>query len=99
MNTPNDVIVNSLSTSKFMLRRFTQDLKQNEFLHRPTPKANCAAWLVGHLTLTDRRALQLLGADNIPELPAGFDKTFGRADDAPQCSEFGDVSTLLPTFE
>jgi hypothetical protein len=99
MNSPNDVIVHSLSVSKFMVRRFTEDLKQPEYLHRPTPKANCAAWLLGHLTLTDQRALQRLGATSIPELPAGFDKTFGRDNDAPQCSEFGDVSTLLPTFE
>ena len=43
MPTPNDVIVHTLSTALMVLGRFCDDLKPDEFLHRITPKANCAA--------------------------------------------------------
>ena len=99
MPSDNDIIAHSHIAAGKNLRRFVEDLKPAEYLHRPTPKANCTAWLIGHLILTDKMVLTSLGATNIPELPAGFDKRFAREDGAAQAKEFGDVTILLPLFE
>jgi hypothetical protein len=99
MSTANDVIAHGLTRSMMMLKRFTADLKPDEYLHRPTDKANCAAWLIGHLTLSDRHVLKLLSPSNLPELPAGFEGRFSQEEGCPQAGEFGDVSTLVPVFE
>ena len=98
MPAANDVIAGALSTSQMMLKRFLADLGPQEYLHRPTPKANCAAWIVGHLTLIDRLGLKRLDAP-APELPAGFDRHFSREEGCPQAGEFGDVSRLIPLFD
>ena len=92
--TANDVIAHSLMMSQVMLHRFVDDLGPQEMLHRPTPKANCAAWLIGHLILTERHALARLGVSDVPPLPDGFEKRFSRDEGCPQANEFGDVSTL-----
>ena len=98
MSTANDIIVASLTTAKMMARRFTEDLQPNEYLHRPTPKANCAAWLLGHLTLSNRRTAAMFNAD-LPELPEGFDKRFSQDESAPHASDFGDCGSLLTLLE
>ncbi len=99
MPTPNDVLAHSLTASKQMLLWYVQDLTPQEFLHRPAPKVNCAAWLLGHLTLTDRRVLEMaLGITDVPALPDGFERTFSRDEGCPQAESFGDVSVLAPLF-
>jgi hypothetical protein len=99
MNTPSDVIVHNLTTSKNLVVRYVEDLSAAEYLHRPVPAANCVAWLLGHLTMTDRRAMAgVFGGENLPALPEGFDKKFSRSAGCPQASEFGDVTNLLPLF-
>ncbi|HEY7118033.1 MAG TPA: DinB family protein [Tepidisphaeraceae bacterium] len=99
MPTPNDVLVHSLTASQAMLNRYCQDLKPEEYLHRPCAGGNCTAWLIGHLILTDRRALGRLGVTaDLPPLPDGFEKRFARDPEAPRASDFGDVTILLPLF-
>jgi hypothetical protein len=97
--TSNDVIVNSLTVSGLMLERYTADLKPPEYLHRPCGAANCAAWLIGHLVLTERNGLKRLGVTDMPELPAGFEQRFSREPAAPKASDFGDVTGLMPLFK
>jgi hypothetical protein len=97
MPTPNDVIVHSLNTSMLVLGRFCDDLKPDELLHRITPQANCAAWTVGHLVVSERSALTTFGVPP-PPLPDGFEKRFSRDEGCPQASEFGDVTILMPLF-
>ena len=97
MATPNDVIVHSLSAAQMVMGRFCDDLKPDEMLHRTTPKANCAAWTIGHLVLSERRALTVFGVTP-PPLPDGFEKRFSRDEGCPQAGEFGDVSVLMPLF-
>jgi uncharacterized damage-inducible protein DinB len=99
MSTSNDLIVHSLKDSMFMVRRFCEDLKPEEYLHRPAAGANCTAWVIGHLTLTKRSMLERLEVKDLPPLPEGFEKRFSRDEGSPQASEFGDVTTLLPLFE
>ena len=97
MRSPNDVLVHNLIATQLMVQRFTADLQPDEYLHRPTEKANCAAWTVGHLALSDRHVLKLLGAD-LPPLPEGFDNRFSREEGCPQAGDFGDVSAVVPVF-
>jgi hypothetical protein len=99
MKTPNDVIVFSLEASKGMLDALTADLKGSDWTHRVTPQCNCAAWLVGHLILTERRALQMIGYSDLQPLPDGFEVRFGRDNNAPAGSDFGDPTILIPLFD
>jgi hypothetical protein len=98
MSTINDYLVHSLSTSQNLLQRYVADLTPQEYLHRPTSKANCAAWLLGHLILSERRALGVMGVTNLPTLPEGFEKRYARDPGAPTASDFGDVMVLLPLW-
>src|SRR2546423_10585381 len=101
MNSPGDALAHSLRMSKMMLHRFVEDLKPEEYRHMPTAKANCTAWLIGHLALTDRRTLGGFGVsgDRLPALPGGFEKRFSREEGCPQANEFGDTSSLLSIFD
>ena len=107
MPTANDVIVHSLTVARMMLHRFVDDLAPAEYLHRTTAKANCTAWLIGHLTLTYRRAITLLcGAGGapatpaeLPPLPDGYETQFSRDEGCPTAETFGDVATLMPLFD
>jgi hypothetical protein len=98
--TPNEAIAYALRTSKMMLHRFLDDLKPAEFEHQPLPGANCAAWIVGHLTLTDRRTILALGGTDSPGLPAGFEERFAttRAQAGKQ-GGFGDPKELMRLFD
>lgn len=99
MPTATQLLVRSLSASQMLLHRYTGDLKGDEFLHRATPNANCVAWTLGHLVLTDRMALKRFGVPDLPPLPDGFEKRFSRDEGCPQASEFGDVAHLMPLFD
>ena len=99
MNTAGDAIAYAINMSRLMLNTFTADLKGDDWLHRPTPKANCAAWTVGHIILADRRALTLLGVQDLPPLPEGFEKRFARDETAPGANDFGDTAILTPLFD
>jgi hypothetical protein len=96
--TANDAIAFALTTGQALLKRYVADLTPHEYLHRPAPKANCVAWLIGHLTLGDRNLLKRLSAP-LPELPEGYEHRFSRDEGCPQAEEFGDVSKLMPLFD
>jgi uncharacterized damage-inducible protein DinB len=98
MFTVNESLAFGLSSSGMMLTRYVADLTAEEFHHRPSPNANCAAWTVGHLAMTDRNGLKRLGAP-LPELPEGFEKRFSRDEGCPQAQEFGDVKQIVAVFE
>jgi hypothetical protein len=99
MPTANDVLAHSLSFSQTIMHRYIDDLQPQEYLHRATPSGNCVAWLIGHLTMTDRAALKNIGVSDLPPLPDGFEKRFSRDAGCPQANEFGDVIGLLPLFD
>jgi hypothetical protein len=99
MQTAGQTIAYALRASRQQLDMFTADLKGSDWLHRPSPKANCAAWIVGHLILADRRPMGLLGASDLPTLPEGFEKRFARDETAPGAADFGDTSILVPLFD
>jgi hypothetical protein len=97
MPSVNDVIVQSLVVSQTLLQRYTADLTDPEYLHRPAGKANCAAWTIGHLTLSERKALQQFGVEP-PPLPEGYAERFSQKEGCPQAETFGDVRVLMPLF-
>ena len=96
--TLNNLIVHSLTTSQALLQRFVADLSPQEYLHRAAPTGNCTAWVIGHLILSERNALQAAGVTDMPALPEGFEKKFPRDESAATCSDFGDISQLMPMF-
>jgi hypothetical protein len=98
MSTPNDLIAHTLKTSGGLLSRFCEDLKPEEYLHRPCGDANCAAWIVGHLVMSERSVLGRVGVTDLPPLPEGFEKRFARDETAPKAADYGDVTVLLPLF-
>jgi uncharacterized damage-inducible protein DinB len=98
MLSPTDVLVHSLSSSQKLLNRYCEDLTPAEYLHRPCGGANCVAWLIGHLVISERSALGRVGMTDVPPLPEGFEKRFARDAEAPKAEAFGDVSILLPLF-
>ena len=98
MPSVNDMLAFGLSNSQVVLKRYVADLSPQEYLHRLAPNANCAAWTVGHLAMTDRRALQLLGAP-LPPIPEGFDRRFSRDEGCPQAQDFGDVAQIVSVFD
>ncbi len=99
MKNINEAIVFGLNKSAALLERYVADLSPSEYLHRPAPKANCVAWLLGHLTQSDRGAINRLGAEDLPVLPDEFDQRFGRDETSAGASDFGDVAALLPLFK
>lgn len=80
------------------MERFTADLTPQQLLHRPCEGGNCTAWIVGHTALTLRGVIEKLG-QTPPALPEGFEQRFSRQNDAPQQSDFGDTSIILPLFQ
>lgn len=102
MNNLKDALRHTLRTSGRMLDMLASDLSPQEMLHRPCAEANCAAWIVGHLILTERQGLMILGVapDQMPRLPDGeFEKRFARDEEGPRRGEYGDVSLLVPLFD
>jgi hypothetical protein len=100
MTTANDYITQLLTASQRMLHRYVDDLSPQEYLHRATPQSNCTAWIIGHLTLSDRGALKQLGVSDLPALPEGFEQRIVRdAAAAAKANDFGDVQALLPLFD
>ncbi len=49
--------------------------------------------------LTDRRALTMIGFNDLPLLPDGFEVRFSREPNAFSAAEFGDPSILMPLFD
>ncbi len=99
MNTSGDALAFTIKASQQMVNFFTADLNGADWLHRPVPKANCAAWIIGHLILTDRRVLGVLGITELPPIPDDFEKRYARNETAAAATEFGDTANLIPLFD
>jgi uncharacterized damage-inducible protein DinB len=99
MPTANAALAHALATTQALLDRYLEDLKPDEYLHRPCAGGNTTAWVLGHLILTERNALKRMEVADLPTLPDdGFEKRFSREPEAPKANEFGDVTLLLPLF-
>lgn len=98
--TPNAVIADALRANQRFAHRYLDDLKPGEYAHQPFPGVNSAAWVLGHLVLTERRALGALGVTDLPTLPAGFDERFRVTKQAADVQhDLGDPGELLALFD
>lgn len=96
MTTP-QLLASGLTTSLRVIELFVRDLTPAEYLHRPVAQANCAAWVLGHLILVHRLAVQAVDpCVGLPALPEGFEARFSKESPAPEAAEFGDTSVLMP---
>lgn len=91
-------IVYQLEASRRMLHTFADDLTPAERLHRICPEGNCAAWIIGHLILTDRFLLSQLAAD-LPAIPGDFEARFENKASATGRADYGDTSSLLALMD
>ena|SRR6185312_351787 len=98
--TKNECVAFALTSSQALLKFYVKDFSPADYVHRPIPQSNCTAWIIGHLTLTDRRALERTHATDLPLLPDGFQEQFGQGEGAPpRAADFGDTSILVPLFD
>ena len=91
-------LITGLANSLALLERYVADLSPQDMLHRPCGGANCAAWILGHLTLSERNFLSKLAPETMPALPEGFETRFGQGENAPKSENYGDTSRLLDIF-
>lgn len=100
--TTKEAILFGLRRSGAMVQFFTADLSREELHRRIVPEANCAAWILGHLTLSDRGSLKALGVapEKLPGLPyEDFESRFARDETAPRAENYGDAETLPAVFK
>ncbi|MEM7809676.1 MAG: DinB family protein [Planctomycetota bacterium] len=97
--TTKEAILAGLRSSGRLVAMFTGDLTSEQLHHRPVPDANAGAWIIGHLVLSERSALRLLGATDLPELEDGFEQMFARNETAPAAQDFGDATRLPAMFD
>jgi hypothetical protein len=98
--TPNDVLAAGYRMSAGLFHRMVDDLTPAEFERQPVPGANCASWVVGHLTLTLRNSLRRSGVTDVPAFPeeiAGKLQTTRQAA-GEQCG-YGEPRALLALFD
>lgn len=101
MQSATDVIVHSLAGSKNLLLLMVKDLAPEEWLKTATPAANCAAWVVGHLTSIDRFVVRTVAGPDapLPSVPAGFDERYARGTSGCTPGAFAaDVAALPELF-
>jgi hypothetical protein len=97
---PVDAIAYGLRASKVLIHRMVDDLKPGEFDYQPCPGANCIAWVIGHLTATDRRSLTWLGVADLPAVPDGFVERFTvTRTKAGEQTGFGDPKDVIRLFD
>ena len=48
-----DLVLQQLGTGQFLIEKFTADLTDAEYFKVPTPGANHAAWIVGHIACSE----------------------------------------------
>ena len=99
-NTTTEATAYALKASKIFLHMMIDELKPHEFDLQPMPGVNCISWIMGHLTLVDRRQLTWLGVTDLPVLPEGFaDRFMTTKLMAEKQSSFGDPAAIVQQFD
>ena len=94
-----DFIAKDLAQSLELLKMTLADFSDADFLVRPVPGANNAAWQLGHLIAAETNMGNAVRPGCMPELPAGFAERFTRqtasVDDPKQLGTKDDLLGLL----
>jgi hypothetical protein len=97
---PTDYLVHAYTTAGKLVHMIVDDLTAEEFDRQPVPGANCAAWVVGHLTFTLRAGLIRRRVHGLPDFPAGLkDRVTATKQAAGEQSGYGEPSALLALFD
>jgi hypothetical protein len=67
-----DAIRSSAGLSTMVLKSYISDLSDADLMCRPADGCNHLAWQLGHLIASEIQLLGMVGAEQVPELPAGF---------------------------
>ena len=95
-----DAVAEAHTMAKMILHRYVDDLKPEEFRHQPTPGANNAGWIVGHLARTARTACERLGVTELPAVPEGWaDQYKPTKASATADQKYGDPKELVRLFD
>jgi hypothetical protein len=84
--TAKDALKTALNSNRTLLTSYLSDFSDADLLVRPAPKANHAAWQLGHLIAAEVMLLGMVPGAKPPALPAGFAERYTKntaADDGP----------------
>ena len=76
--TASELIADALERDLGLLKGTLGDFTDADMLVRPVPAANHAAWQLGHVTVSETNAGNLVRPGSMPELPPGFAARFGK---------------------
>ena len=100
--TSKDAILYALRFSGNFMSMMTADLSRQDLHHRVVPNGNCAAWILGHLILSERGMFKLLGIapEALPPLPDdGFAARYAQSEAATRAEHYGDADILPALFQ
>src|SRR6476619_8590195 len=97
---PTDFLAHAYTTGGKLVHMMVDDLTPEEFERQAVPGANCAAWVVGHLTLTLRSGLLRKRVVDLPDFPDGLKEQVVTTKQAAGAQTgFGDPKALLALFD
>ena len=70
------LIAKDIADSLGMLKQHLADFSDADMLARPVPSANHANWQVGHLLGFELMVANMIGATDLPALPADFEAKY-----------------------
>ena len=97
---PAEAMAYSLKASQLFLHLMVDPLKPADYTAQPIEGINSIAWILGHLTLIDRRMMTGLEIADMPTLPDGFETKFTTTKAAATTqSGLGDPREILALFD
>lgn len=90
------IIVHSLTLSSGLLQTSLADFSPDDLRHRPSPAANAAAHIVGHLAWVEHLTLQELKTPDLPPIAPGLLDPFAMGQ--PPATNIPDPQALVALF-
>jgi hypothetical protein len=73
---PIELMADVMTSNLGVLKMTLADFSDADMLVRPAPKANHAAWQLGHLVTAENNMLRAVAPEGVPALPEGFAQKF-----------------------
>lgn len=74
----NDAIRASMDLSLTVIKKYVEDLEDDDLLRRPVAGCNSLAWQLGHLISSEAQLLEGVNPGSAPALPEGFAEAHSR---------------------